>query len=269
MNISTTTTTVSNHRTPLSSIFTTSKFPIKPSSVGYTLTNSTHSSSIIVLASSSSSSYNTGDYKGSGGGGGGGLDVSPAKKLRELLDTPGVHQGPAVFNALSAKLKILCPQSLLLVFPPPKPSGLSFGSDVPGLTFILVPVSGHFPGDPKMNGKLGATTENYVSISDDDTFPLHKFSLTLPNSLKDASVVSLSHGLLCLYGYYKNRCHGNEMVLLWNLSARRCIGIVIPNVIYFPHGFTRIGFGVCPDTNDPKLVKINNPCKRNLDWDVE
>nr|GEV68188.1 homeobox-DDT domain protein RLT1-like isoform X2 [Tanacetum cinerariifolium] len=101
MNISTTTTTVSNHRTPpnpLSSSFTTSKFPIKPSSVGYTLTNSTHSSSIIVLASSSSSS----SYKGSGGGGG--LDVSPAKKLRELLDTPGVHQGPAVFNALSAKL---------------------------------------------------------------------------------------------------------------------------------------------------------------------
>ncbi|GJW96588.1 isocitrate lyase [Tanacetum coccineum] len=109
MNISITT-TVSNHRTPpnpLSSSFTTTKFPIKQSLLGYTLTNSRHSlysSSIIVLASSSSSSYNTGDYKGSSGGGGGGLDVSPAKKLRELLDTPGVHQGPAVFNALSAKL---------------------------------------------------------------------------------------------------------------------------------------------------------------------
>ncbi|GKD34524.1 isocitrate lyase [Tanacetum coccineum] len=106
MNISITT-TVSNHRTPpntLSSSFTTTKFPIKQS-LGYTLTNSRHSlySSSIILLASSSSSYNTGDYKGSSRGGGG-LDVSPAKKLRELLDTPGVHQGPAVFNALSAKL---------------------------------------------------------------------------------------------------------------------------------------------------------------------
>ncbi|XP_076908385.1 uncharacterized protein LOC143565243 [Bidens hawaiensis] len=31
-------------------------------------------------------------------------NISPAKKLRELLDAPGVHQGPACFNALSAKL---------------------------------------------------------------------------------------------------------------------------------------------------------------------
>ncbi|XP_024987119.1 uncharacterized protein LOC112522243 [Cynara cardunculus var. scolymus] len=31
-------------------------------------------------------------------------ESSPAKKLRQLLDSPGIHQGPACFNALSAKL---------------------------------------------------------------------------------------------------------------------------------------------------------------------
>lgn len=29
---------------------------------------------------------------------------SPAKALRRILDSPGVHQGPACFDALSAKL---------------------------------------------------------------------------------------------------------------------------------------------------------------------
>ncbi|KAI3688359.1 hypothetical protein L1987_82071 [Smallanthus sonchifolius] len=32
------------------------------------------------------------------------VESSPAKKLRKLLDSPGIHQGPACFNALSAKL---------------------------------------------------------------------------------------------------------------------------------------------------------------------
>ncbi|KAD4384171.1 hypothetical protein E3N88_24339 [Mikania micrantha] len=32
------------------------------------------------------------------------VESSPAKKLRKLLDSPGVHQGPACFDALSAKL---------------------------------------------------------------------------------------------------------------------------------------------------------------------
>ncbi|KAK9079000.1 hypothetical protein SSX86_000669 [Deinandra increscens subsp. villosa] len=34
----------------------------------------------------------------------GAVEPSPATKLRKLLDSPGIHQGPACFNALSAKL---------------------------------------------------------------------------------------------------------------------------------------------------------------------
>ncbi|PIN11748.1 Isocitrate lyase [Handroanthus impetiginosus] len=36
--------------------------------------------------------------------GGDGASVSPAKSLRRLLDSPGIHLGPACFDALSAKL---------------------------------------------------------------------------------------------------------------------------------------------------------------------
>nr|GEX76917.1 hypothetical protein [Tanacetum cinerariifolium]GEY09179.1 hypothetical protein [Tanacetum cinerariifolium] len=45
--------------------------------------------------------------------------------------------------------------------------------------------------------------------------------------------------------------------VIWNPSIRKCISIVIPNVLTYPK-YTVIGFGVCPDdTIDPKLVKIN------------
>ncbi|GJZ93661.1 F-box domain containing protein [Tanacetum coccineum] len=55
------------------------------------------------------------------------------------------------------------------------------------------------------------------------------------------------------------------MAVIWNPSIRKCVNIVIPNVLTFPHGHTAIGFGVCPDTCDPKLVKINI----NNTWVVE
>lgn len=32
------------------------------------------------------------------------ISESPAKALRRILDSPGIHQGPACFDALSAKL---------------------------------------------------------------------------------------------------------------------------------------------------------------------
>ncbi|GKB26986.1 putative pentatricopeptide repeat-containing protein [Tanacetum coccineum] len=58
------------------------------------------------------------------------------------------------------------------------------------------------------------------------------------------------------------------MVVLWNPSVRKCVGIPIPNVLYSPEGYTRIAFGVCRDTNDPKLVKINVIKTPSRCWDV-
>ena len=81
--------------------FTLSSYPINPiltkKNIGYDIIRksrpSVHSNSIIV------SSYG-GDKKAYDAT----SDSSPVKKLRQLLDSPGIHQGPACFNALSAKL---------------------------------------------------------------------------------------------------------------------------------------------------------------------
>ncbi|GJV44673.1 hypothetical protein Tco_1429209 [Tanacetum coccineum] len=55
------------------------------------------------------------------------------------------------------------------------------------------------------------------------------------------------------------------MVVLWNPSVRKCVGIPIPNVF----DDTRIAFGVCPETNDPKLVKINAVKTPSISWEVQ
>ncbi|GJU09956.1 FAR1-related sequence 5-like protein, partial [Tanacetum coccineum] len=50
-----------------------------------------------------------------------------------------------------------------------------------------------------------------------------------------------------------------RMAVIWNPTVRKSVGIVvIPKVGYKR---TIVGFGVCPDTSDPKLVKISAPFK--------
>ncbi|GJS81267.1 putative F-box domain-containing protein [Tanacetum coccineum] len=109
--------------------------------------------------------------------------------------------------------------------------------------------------------KLGSD-QKYVSIADDDTFPQHKFSLTVPRSvnlLEQTIVLCSSHGLICFFGYnnelgFKKR----ERAVIWNPCVRKCVDVIVPNVLYSPYGYTVVGFGVCPHTGDSKLVKINN-----------
>ncbi|GJW87338.1 ribonuclease H-like domain-containing protein [Tanacetum coccineum] len=43
------------------------------------------------------------------------------------------------------------------------------------------------------------------------------------------------------------------MVVIWNPTVRKSVAIVIPSS---KAGYTVVGFGVCPDTSVPKLVKI-------------
>ncbi|XP_071718745.1 uncharacterized protein [Rutidosis leptorrhynchoides] len=65
------------------------------------------------------------------------------------------------------------------------------------------------------------------------------------------------------------------MILLWNPTIQKSVGIVVPNVIYKMHADIVIGFGVCPNTSDPKLVKIKNIQSsvtgtiNYVPWDVE
>ncbi|XP_071726813.1 F-box protein At3g07870-like [Rutidosis leptorrhynchoides] len=111
----------------------------------------------------------------------------------------------------------------------------------------------------------------YVSIIDDDSFPQHKFSLTIPvslNQLPKMFKLGSSQGIICFYNF-------SETVVLWNITIRKSVSIPIPNVLYKPHGYTVFGFGVHPNTSDPKLVKITHIKSSGTDtidyasWDVE
>ncbi|KAF5803851.1 putative F-box domain-containing protein [Helianthus annuus] len=94
--------------------------------------------------------------------------------------------------------------------------------------------------------------EKNISIVDDDSFPTQRVSVTRPtlfNMLKTYVIIGSSHGLLCLYS---DGC--DNMVVLWNLSIRKAVAV---DVRYVSNVYdTVIGFGVCRETSDPKIVKI-------------
>ncbi|KAJ0568611.1 putative F-box domain-containing protein [Helianthus annuus] len=94
----------------------------------------------------------------------------------------------------------------------------------------------------------------YVSFVDDDTFPRQKVSPTIPllvSRLELSSIIGSSHGLLCLFGYYDR----DEIAVLWNVSLRKAVAIDVPNVAYQKYRAI-LGFGVCDETCDPKIIKI-------------
>ncbi|GJY58329.1 putative F-box domain-containing protein [Tanacetum coccineum] len=91
------------------------------------------------------------------------------------------------------------------------------------------------------------TNPKYILIADDDTFPQQKVDLTLPINSSIKLGNGSSHGLLCFS--YEN------MVVLWNPTIRKMVSIDVRDVLDL-HYETIFGFGVCPVTFDPKLVKL-------------
>ncbi|MFS7926991.1 putative F-box-like domain superfamily protein [Helianthus anomalus] len=104
--------------------------------------------------------------------------------------------------------------------------------------------------------------KTYDSIVDDDTFPQNKVSLAVPLSvdlLWISFVVGASCGLVCLFGFYRYEDDAEyypreATTVLWNPSIRKSVAIPVPNV----GGYDEVtfGFGFCPATSDPKIVKI-------------
>ncbi|XP_023746478.1 F-box protein At1g15015 [Lactuca sativa] len=91
---------------------------------------------------------------------------------------------------------------------------------------------------------------NYVCCIDDDTFPQQRSLPTLPRSVQQLiipRVIGSSHGLFCLYGYDPN--NKTKLFVLWNPWIRKPIVVAAPNLPF-------VGFGVCPVTNDPKIVSV-------------
>ncbi|KAK9071037.1 hypothetical protein SSX86_009608 [Deinandra increscens subsp. villosa] len=102
----------------------------------------------------------------------------------------------------------------------------------------------------------------YVSFADDDTFPERKVTPDYPrllNWLKNCYILGCSHGLLFLYGDYRMGRGGHKsvttMAVLWNPAIRKTVGVIVSNLgnrMYL----TNVGFGVCRETGDPKIVKV-------------
>ncbi|GJY11117.1 protein homolog of mammalian LYST-interacting protein 5 [Tanacetum coccineum] len=110
----------------------------------------------------------------------------------------------------------------------------------------------------------------YVSIADDDIFPNQKSSLTVPQPVSQLGYISTLtsvNGLLCFYGSRQD-VRGKNIAVLWNPSVRKTVSITISNPLLIPNGLTYIGFGVCPNTSDPKLVRINTIGYPTVNWEA-
>ncbi|XP_076928492.1 putative F-box protein At1g47790 [Bidens hawaiensis] len=90
--------------------------------------------------------------------------------------------------------------------------------------------------------------KEYVSLIDDDTLHQQKLdsTLTLPTLVKTLvlpRIVGCSDGLICLYSRTSyDRCTKGGTVVLWNISIRKAIAIVVPNVVGRIYE-SAIGFG--------------------------
>ncbi|KAK9055496.1 hypothetical protein SSX86_026579 [Deinandra increscens subsp. villosa] len=110
----------------------------------------------------------------------------------------------------------------------------------------------------------------YVSfVDDDDTFPREKCFLPVPvpvprspSLFYQPTIIGSSQGLFCLNINIKNSRKNAKKVVLWNPSIRKSVALVVPDNLDQVHDVITIGFGVCPYSRDPKLVKINY-CKKH------
>ncbi|MFS8006006.1 putative F-box associated interaction domain-containing protein [Helianthus anomalus] len=78
-------------------------------------------------------------------------------------------------------------------------------------------------------------------------------------------IIGSFHGLLCLYDSNRHTIPMN-LAVLWNPSIRKAVGVVVPKTEDNNKERTVLGFGVCRETNDPKIVKITHS---NDPWQVE
>nr|XP_043608703.1 F-box protein At4g19940-like [Erigeron canadensis] len=104
--------------------------------------------------------------------------------------------------------------------------------------------------------KEGTNIAGYRSFADDD-FPQNEpVPLFLPDSISGLKVLKVcgsSHGLLCLLGTYdKDYMFANKAVI-WNPMIRKSVCIDLPKL----YQYSSVGFGVCPKTCDPKIVRID------------
>nr|XP_043608839.1 F-box/kelch-repeat protein At3g23880-like [Erigeron canadensis] len=103
-------------------------------------------------------------------------------------------------------------------------------------------------------------TEQYILGKDDQTFGSHFSNIKFPcisstNAYHRNRIVGYSNGVFCLTDDLFDSMH---MVALWNPSIRKSVKVTVKKYEQgSPYNMmTVLGFGVCPMTSDPKVVKI-------------
>ncbi|GJV58084.1 F-box protein-like protein [Tanacetum coccineum] len=125
---------------------------------------------------------------------------------------------------------------------------------------------------------LNCMDEYLCFLDDNHTFTQQQDSPPIVSDLikqfqQFSIVVGSSCGSWCLEG----NISGRNMLVLWNPSIRRSVAIVVPYDFSYPYKTTTFfGFGVCPVTNDPTIVKISYIDifskminSDNMHWNVE
>lgn len=98
--------------------------------------------------------------------------------------------------------------------------------------------------------------QTYTSIVQDNTSPQPQVPLTTPDyllSLRNPYTLASDAGLSCFYGDRDSNTRGRAVIL--NPIVRKCVNVVFP-IPKKGYERTIVGFGVCPSTSHPKLVKI-------------
>ncbi|KAM7495146.1 hypothetical protein LguiB_029755 [Lonicera macranthoides] len=96
--------------------------------------------------------------------------------------------------------------------------------------------------------------EHYTLRRDDETFREQFLELEFPfkSAIGYFRIVGSCNGLLCL----SDDLFGDmETAIIWNPSIRKSVTIQMPSKPQWPHMFV-LGFGVCPVSNEPKVVRI-------------
>uniref|UniRef100_A0A251UCU8 Putative F-box associated interaction domain-containing protein n=1 Tax=Helianthus annuus TaxID=4232 RepID=A0A251UCU8_HELAN len=99
------------------------------------------------------------------------------------------------------------------------------------------------------------------TVVDDDTFPRSRVSVT-PLRVQDHgyySIIGCSHGLFCLFLIGREfLINGLGKAAFCNPTIRKTVELVVASVANGETYATVLGFGVCRETNDTKIVKITH-----------
>ncbi|GJU19377.1 retrovirus-related pol polyprotein from transposon TNT 1-94, partial [Tanacetum coccineum] len=118
---------------------------------------------------------------------------------------------------------------------------------------------------------LTALTLSKVTAHDNiETIQVQEYALSVLSPLLKQNfvlgIVDTCHGLVCLH-IYKDKYYIKKILVVWNPCIGKSFGIgIVPMYDHRTYSLIVYGFGVCPVTSDPTVVKVLSSV--NKPWHV-